>query len=95
MCPLDYMRVVAFGGEVYMPRSPFKATYFFATDVADKWVTALTSRSVTVSLNYGSTKNTDARNGLTNALSMSGYTCRMDHALHRAWVSGANSGICF
>lgn len=45
------MRVVAFGGEVYMPRSPFKATYFFATDVADKWVTALTSRSVTVSLN--------------------------------------------
>lgn len=39
---------VAFGGEVYTPRSPSKAIYFFATDMADKWVTTLTSRSVTV-----------------------------------------------
>ncbi|KAL4072879.1 hypothetical protein V8B97DRAFT_270552 [Scleroderma yunnanense] len=39
---------VAFGGKIYTPHSPSQATYFFAMDTADKWVTTLTSRSVIV-----------------------------------------------
>ncbi|KAI6023331.1 hypothetical protein EDC04DRAFT_3143514 [Pisolithus marmoratus] len=39
---------VTHGGEIYSPRSRSGATYCFAMDTADEWVTALTSKSVTV-----------------------------------------------
>ncbi|KIK23590.1 hypothetical protein PISMIDRAFT_23361 [Pisolithus microcarpus 441] len=52
---------VTHGGEIYSPRSHSGAAYCFATDMADEWVVALTSRSVTDGSCIVSTADSESR----------------------------------